>query len=606
MKYCLEVLPDGTTCNKTNTFGYINDSVPRFCSGCSKGKETITNKIVNFKHGYCAEIINPDGITKSESICCKNANFNYPDSKVKKGVRCKEHSVSGMICINGHMCKDCKIQVASFVLNNSKAKTPTHCKSCAEKYDTGYVDISHKKCIMCKKNTATFGLNGSSKKEYCGECSKSAKLEVTDLHHKMCIGCNKVSAIFNVLGGKPLYCGTCKEPDMVDIYGQKCEKCNITKPYYNYPEFKKARFCKNCSLEGMINVKDILCKSCNKIRPSFNYIGETRPLYCGTCKSDDMINIYIDICEQEECDENAWYNYDGESKVRFCNKHALDGMIGIKWKLCNQKDCNIYARFNYDTEDKPIYCGEHALEGMKDITRKKCIIQGCSKRSCFNYYDKKTPLYCYEHSNTEMVNLHHKLCKTHLCTVRASNKFNEYCMYCFINLFPDEKISRNYKTKETYITDYIKDKFKDYTWISDKKIKDGCSKRRPDLLLDLGIKVLIIEIDENQHTGYESICENKRLMQISQDLGHRPVIFIRFNPDEYINEYNRKISSCWSIDKKGLSIIKKDKKIEWKNRLTSLSDEIQSFFQNETKGTDKTVTISHLFFDRNINKSEEM
>ena len=162
-----------------------------------------------------------------------------------------------MICINGHICKDCKKQFASFVLKNSKAKTPTHCKSCAEKHDSEYLDVSHKKCILCNKNTATFGLDGSTKKEYCGECSKTAKLGVIDLHHKMCINCNKVSAIFNVIGNKPLYCGSCKEPDMVDIYGQKCEKCNITKPYYNYPEFKKARFCKSCSLKGMINVKNI-------------------------------------------------------------------------------------------------------------------------------------------------------------------------------------------------------------------------------------------------------------------------------------------------------------------------------------------------------------
>ena len=28
-------------------------------------------------------------------------------------------------------------------------------------------------------------------------------------------------------------------------------------------------------------------------------------------------------------------------------------------------------------------------------------------------------------------------------------------------------------------------------------------------------------------------CENKRIMEISQDLGHRPIVFIRFNPDEY-------------------------------------------------------------------------
>jgi len=93
---------------------------------------------------------------------------------------------------------------------------------------------------------------------------------------------------------------------------------------------------------------------------------------------------------------------------------------------------------------------------------------------------------------------------------------------------------RNYKTKEKEVVDQITQTFADFTWVADKKVFDGCSRRRPDLLLDLGSHVVIIEIDEDKHTGYECSCENKRIMQISQDLHHRPVVFIRFNPDEYI------------------------------------------------------------------------
>ena len=76
------------------------------------------------------------------------------------------------------------------------------------------------------------------------------------------------------------------------------------------------------------------------------------------------------------------------------------------------------------------------------------------------------------------------------------------------------------------------------------------------MLLDLGYQVLIIEIDENQHEDYDSLCENKRLMEMSQYLNFRPIIFIRFNPDDYIkNKIN--VSSCWKINGKGLCVIKK-------------------------------------------------
>ena len=35
-----------------------------------------------------------------------------------------------------------------------------------------------------------------------------------------------------------------------------------------------------------------------------------------------------------------------------------------------------------------------------------------------------------------------------------------------------------------------------------------------------------VEIDENQHTNYS--CENKRTMEIFNDLGRRPLVMIRF------------------------------------------------------------------------------
>ena len=59
-------------------------------------------------------------------------------------------------------------------------------------------------------------------------------------------------------------------------------------------------------------------------------------------------------------------------------------------------------------------------------------------------------------------------------------------------------------------------------WISDKII-NGCSKRRPDLVLDLLYQIVII--DENQHIDYDCSCENKRIMELSQDIAHRPIIY---------------------------------------------------------------------------------
>lgn len=187
------------------------------------------------------------------------------------------------------------------------------------------------------------------------------------------------------------------------------------------------------------------------------------------------------------------------------------------------------------------------------------------------------------------------LCKSSWCETRVTRKYNGYCLTCFVHLFPDKPNSKNYKTKEKTTIDYILEQFpiEKYTWIADKKIQDGCSKKRPDLLLDLGYQVIIIEVDENQHYDYDCSCENKRLMELSKDIGHRPLIFIRFNPDDYFIK-DEKVTSCWSINGQGICTVKKSKQKEWLERLETLKLQIEYWLENKTN---KTVEIIQLFYD---------
>lgn len=185
------------------------------------------------------------------------------------------------------------------------------------------------------------------------------------------------------------------------------------------------------------------------------------------------------------------------------------------------------------------------------------------------------------------------LCKSEWCDTRANCKHYEgYCSYCFYNLFPDKPVTRNFKTKERSVIDFIKENFLDFEWIKDKKIVDGISVRRPDLLLDMTDFVIVSEIDENQHKPYETLCENKRLMEISQDLKHRPLIVIRFNPDGYKNKNKEIIKSCWEFNDK--NCLKISNKGEWDKRLNLLKERINYWINN---GTTKTIEIDKLFYD---------
>ena len=195
-----------------------------------------------------------------------------------------------------------------------------------------------------------------------------------------------------------------------------------------------------------------------------------------------------------------------------------------------------------------------------------------------------------------MVDVKHDTCKSEWCsTIVLQEKYDGYCLFCYMNLFPDKPVSRNYKTKEYAVVEFVKTQFSDYNWITDKIISGGCSKRRPDLLLDLGYQLIIVEIDENQHIDYDCSCENKRIMQLSQDVGHRPIVFIRFNPDEYMKNETT-VTSCWGQNKKGICVLKPSKKHEWTQRLQELEEQI-AYWTNSKNITNKTVEIIQLFYN---------
>ena len=317
----------------------------------------------------------------------------------------------------------------------------------------------------------------------------------------ICSNCTK-KATFNILGEKAKYCAEHKEPDMVDVLNKKCE-CNSSQPRWNFAGLKPI-CCVLCKVEGMIETHRKKC-FCGKVRPMFNFEG-LKAEFCNSCKNDGMINVVNERC--------------------FCKKLTS-------------------PNFNYEGL-RPKYCFECKLPDMVDMRNPKCA---CGSRPNFNF-EGLNPNYCIQCKKDNMVDVTHKRCKTHLCSTRPQDKYEGYCLRCYIYNFPDKPVAKNYKTKEYAVVEFVKLWFPNFTWFADKQVKDGCSSKRPDLLLDLGYQIVIVEVDENQHNKYDCSCENKRLMELSQDLGHRPIIFIRFNPDDYVNINNERVRSCWSITKK--------------------------------------------------------
>ena len=109
----------------------------------------------------------------------------------------------------------------------------------------------------------------------------------------------------------------------------------------------------------------------------------------------------------------------------------------------------------------------------------------------------------------------------------------------------------------------------------------------------MGDYVIIVEIDENQHKGYDFSCENKRLMILSQDVGHRNIVFIRFNPDKYHVD-GMLISSCWKANGFGILTVPKEKRKDLARRLETLKSTIDHWWFNPPS---KMIEVVHLFYD---------
>jgi hypothetical protein len=409
----------------------------------------------------------------------------------------------------------------------------------------------------------------------------------------ICRNCNKTAQFNTADEKKGKYCKNHKLEGMINVTIKRCyQKECMKKATYNYINHKP-KYCKSHKLENMIDLYSRKCiyENCNS-RPSYNYNNIKKPIYCSIHKLENMINVLLKKCIFNTCNKYATYNFINLKKPLYCKIHKLENMVYYQLKKCNFSDCNIYPSYNYINFKKPLYCKIHKLENMVNIISKLCIHSDCNVIACYNYINK-SPLYCYSHKLDNMIDVISPRCKTPSCDMHISNKYNGYCKRCFVKLNPDQKLPF-LKIKEYTVVNYIIDNFKDYNWIYNQKIQNGKSTRIPDLLLDIGYQIIIIEIDEKQHKYYNKNEEELRMKEICSDLLNRPIVFIHFNPDGYIDKYNNKIKSCWKFtNNKYFTLINKRL---WNHRLLTLKSEI-IFWLNPLNKLDTNIKIVNLFFD---------
>jgi uncharacterized protein YajQ (UPF0234 family) len=470
--------------------------------------------------------------------CNKQAIYGY---KYKESLKCSKHRVKDMSNTANKRCEypNCLKTLPLFNLPNE-----LNGKFCAEHKTKEMINVKTKKCIKCNIKQPIFGLEEDSKATHCGDCKTNIMI---DVKNQKCIKCNIKQPIFGLEeDSKATYCGDCKTNIMIDVKNKKCIECNIKRPTFGL-EKDKATHCADCKTDIMTDVLNQKCIKCNIKQPIFGLEEDSTATHCGDCKTNIMIDVK--------------------------NKKCIE--------------CNIKRPTFGLEKDKATHCFDCKTDIMTDVLNRKCIECNIKIGNFALEGDKAS--YCYNCKSSEMVNVIDKKCNSNYledgkafpCPTLANPKYNGFCTHCFTNLFPNDPLIKQIckKTKEIAVRDFINSNFEGFQhdiplWTGDC---DCSHKRRIDHRKLIGNTLLCIETDENSHKYYDKNDEEIRYDDLMMLHGGK-FIFIRFNPDKYI-EYGQKKNPQMKtrLDTLQKEIEKQIKRIE-KNKNTELLEIIHMYY----------------------------
>jgi hypothetical protein len=537
-----------TNCKKRGTFGLLNEQ-NLYCKD-HKTEEMIDLKNKNKKCKH--------------SECKKQASYGIQGTKKREF--CKYHKTSEMIDLQNRKCEHhgCN-KLPTFGYSGLK-----DAKYCKDHKSEDMIDVKNinKKCQYkdCKKRSH-FGFKDQCAK-YCFDHKEEG---MQNLKSKKCQhqGCSKLPN-YGII--TPIFCKIHKTDEMKDLKHKRCEFIGCEKrPNFGLLGTNNATYCKDHKPENMIDLKNKKCgfKGCFT-RANFSKKGEKKK-YCKTHKTDDMVEINRKKCEHPECKIRPSYGFPGTKYKKFCKAHMEEGMIDLLHPKCIHRNCKIRANYGKLFQNK-IHCASHKSKNEYENNHPKCEIKDCVNKPL--YSDTNYPKRCEIHQEKGDFNIIEIRCIS--CGIlEFINNSIGICNNCY--LYNQKEI---HKFKENETIDFLsKNGFKFVS--TDKTVQNGCSKKRPDGIIDLGYLFICLEIDEDQHKSYACECEQGRMIQIHQDFGGSPVLFIRYNPDVYKDQF----------DKKQNIVIRKRLKV-----LLEVLNSIKNQLERE-KEWNYSLSVIYLFYD---------
>jgi hypothetical protein len=390
--------------------------------------------------------------------------------------------------------------------------------------------------------------------------------------------CSKRSTFGKLNSKISEYCSKHKPDGYVNVKDKQCLNANCSKqPHYGKTGSKKAEYCSTHKPDGYVNVKDKQClnANCSKL-PVYGKTGSKKAEYCSTHKPDCYVDVIHNRCLNVNCSKRPYFGKTGSKKAEYCSTHKPDGYVNVNDKQCLNANCSKIPTYGKTGSKKAEYCYTHKPDGYTDVKSKQCLNANCSKQPYFGKTGSKKAEYCYTHKPDGYVNVKDKQCLNVNCVKRSSFGKRGYsaeycadhklpdmiraskskkaledivCKYCSITIHYNEEFCSGCKSfrdkgatiktirKETRIK-YILEEHK-FKFEHDKRVSGGCTRKRPDFVIDTNWGAIILEVDEFQHNrkSYPEACEITRMKQIYFDVGVEHIVFVRYNPDAYVSEH---------------------------------------------------------------------
>ena len=116
---------------------------------------------------------------------------------------------------------------------------------------------------------------------------------------------------------------------------------------------------------------------------------------------------------------------------------------------------------------------------------------------------------------------------------------NDLCINFCIQDIAFQDYKKNQKVKEKRVLQILTSEFGSPTEYN-HQIDRNCGHHEKEIGYDCKTHMIYIEVDERQHKSYCELGEINRMKNIFNDSGGIPIIFIRYNPDSFIDTNNKR------------------------------------------------------------------